>query len=535
MAKEYKDDAQKMPFRSRLEEMRNIARLNLAIFDILNNVKDTAERISKLIKEIRDSISNNYQFTSSTESRLEVLEDFFWIMNGEVPESPEIPSICSMMSVENQPNQESDRKYDKKYMDYLNDKLQRVSDNNERTYLHTKLADHFVKLAEEDKDKLLSSLRHWHHAKEHYEKVREVDPNNLSATLSFAKCLLNLSHYNQLIKLLDMNSDLTSSAEYWRLCSIASYKEIKYDKAMELIIVALNRINCHKKKIYDEGSSIKTLHRYNNDNSVYRILSIDGGGVRSILPALWLSELEYRVSRPISQLFNMVAGTSTGGFIGAALSMPEMPELLSSKPLFSSTDLLEFYQNKSTSIFTSKSWNLFATTKYTDEGRSLIFNDYFGKTRLNQALADLVIPAVNKDTMQSHLNKGTFIDGGVDINNLASVAYSEVFESGETRKVTMLSLGTGNYIPDPLHPDMYCGNIFWSKNLYCNEFNVDNSMYSILGNRYQRWQVSLDKPVELDDCKSIFHLLEPGHQYIGELDASDENSLNVLVESFESG
>ncbi|CAG8800335.1 24639_t:CDS:10, partial [Gigaspora margarita] len=265
MAKEYKDDAQKMPFRSRLEEM--------------------PERISKLIKESRDSISNNYQFTSSTESRLEVLEDFLWIMNGEVPESPEIPSICSMMSVENQPNQESDRKYDKKYMDYLNDKLQRVSDNNERTYLHTKLADHFVKLAEEDKDKLLSSLRHWYHVKEHYEKVREVDPNNLSATLSFAKCF------------------------------IASYKEIKYDKAMELIIEALkldsqnilvtkqkrlldrlkeyiveSRINCHKKKIYDEGSSIKTLHRYNDDNSVYRILSIDGGGVR--------------------------------GFIGAALSMP---------------------------------------------------------------------------------------------------------------------------------------------------------------------------------------------------------------------
>ncbi|CAG8514991.1 526_t:CDS:2, partial [Gigaspora rosea] len=536
IAKEYINDAQKMPFRSRLEEM--------------------------------------------------LLEDFLWIMNGEVPESPEIPSTYSMMLVEKQPNQENDREYDKKYMDYLKDKL-RVSDNNERIYLHTKLADHFVKLAEDDKDNLLSSLRHWSHAKEHYEKVREMDPNNLSATLSFAKCLLNLSQYSRLIKLLDMNSDLTSSAEYWRLCSIASYKEIKYDKAMEWIIEALkldpqnilvtkqkrlldrlkeytveSRINYHKKKIYDVGNSIKTLHRYNNDNSVYRILSIDGGGVRSILPALWLSELEYRVRKPISQLFNMIAGTSTGGFIGAALSMPEMPELLSSKPLFSATDLLEFYQNQATSIFTSKSWNLFAATKYTNEGRSLIFNKYFGKTRLNQALTDLVIPAVNEDTIQSHLftcyntddtiydilmattaspnffpsykirNKGTFIDGGVNLNNPASAAY---FESGETRKVTMLSLGTGNYIPDPLHPEMFCDKLFWSKNLYYNEFNVDNSMYSILENRYQRWQVLLDKPVELDDCKSISHLLELGHQYIEELDASDENSLNVLVESFESG
>ncbi|KAF0484186.1 hypothetical protein F8M41_023058 [Gigaspora margarita] len=590
IAKEYINDAQKMPFQSRLEEMRNIARLNLAIFDILDTEEEAIARIRKKIKEIRYSISNYYQFTGSAESRLEVLEDFLWIMNGEELESPEIPSTYSMMSAEKQPNQENDRKYDKKYMDYLKDKLQTVSDNNERIYLHTKLADHFVKLAEDDKDNLLSSLRHWHHAKEHYEKVREVDPNNLSATLSFVKCLLNLSQYKRLIKLFDMNPDLASSAEYWRLCSIASYKEIKYDEAMECIIEALklnpqnilvmkqkrlldrlkeytveSRVNYHKKKIYDAGNSIKTLHRYNNDNSVYRILSIDGGGVRSILPALWLSELEYRVRRPISQLFKMVAGTSTGGFIAAALSMPEKPELLSSTPLFSATDLLEFYQSKATSIFTSKSWNLFAATKYTDEGRSSIFNDYFGKTRLNQALTDLVIPAVNKDTMQSHLftcynsnhtlydilmattaspnffpsykigNKGTFIDGGVNINNPASAAYSEVFESGETRNITMLSLGTGNYIPDPLHPEMFCGKLFWSKNLYYNEYNVDNSMYSILGNRYQRWQVLLDKPVELDDCNSISHLLELGHQYIEELDASDENSLNVLVESFESG
>ncbi|CAG8813183.1 9948_t:CDS:2, partial [Gigaspora margarita] len=161
------------------------------------------------------------------------------------------------------------------------------------------------------------------------------------------------------------------------------------------------------------------------------------------------------------------------------------------------TDLLEFYQNKSTSIFTSKSWNLFATTKYTDEGRSLIFNDYFWKTPIKSSTRRSSYSCSEKDTMQSHLftcyNSNDTLYGGVDINNPASVAYSEVFESGETRKVTMLSLGTDNYIPDPLRPDMYC--------------------------------VSLEKPVELDDCKSIFYLLESGHQYIGELDASDENSL----------
>ncbi|CAG8549615.1 7430_t:CDS:1, partial [Dentiscutata erythropus] len=589
LAKEYKDDARKMSFRSRLEEMRNIARLNLIIFDIISNDKEAAMRISNTIKEIRKSISDNYQFSSTTESRLEALEDFLWVLRGDVPKSS---LIYSIEPAKKQSNEEYDGKYDKKYMEYLKDKLQRVSDNNERVFLHNKLADHFVKLIEEDKVNLLSSLRYWHNAKEHYGKVLEMNPSNLSVTLNFAKCLLNLSQYNRLIKLLDTNPNLTSSAEYWRLCSIASYKETNYDEAMEFIIEALkldpqniavmkqkrlldrikeytveNRVNRHNKKIYDVDDSLKILHRYNEDNSVYRILSIDGGGVRSILPALWLSELEYRTHKPISQLFNMVAGTSTGGFIGAGLSMP-CRELSSLKPLFSATDLLEFYQNQAKSIFTtSSSWNFFTATKYTDEGRSSIFGKYFEKIQLNQALTNLVIPAVkvNKDNMQSHLftcnssddtlydilmattaaptffpsyeikNRGIFVDGGVKFNNPALKAYNEVFENGDTRKITVLSLGTGSYIPDPLRPDFYRSQLFWKKDLYYDECYVDNLMYSMLGNCYQRWQVLLGKPVALDDFNSISYLLELGHQYIEELDSSDENSLNVLVESFESG
>jgi hypothetical protein len=40
IAQEYKDDAKEMPFVSRLEEMRNIARINLAIRDIVSPKAD---------------------------------------------------------------------------------------------------------------------------------------------------------------------------------------------------------------------------------------------------------------------------------------------------------------------------------------------------------------------------------------------------------------------------------------------------------------------------------------------------------------
>ena len=53
----------------------------------------------------------------------------------------------------------------------------------------------------------------------------------------------------------------------------------------------------------------------------FRILSIDGGGICGILPASVLAELENRFlgGAPISNHFDMIAGTSTGGIIALAL------------------------------------------------------------------------------------------------------------------------------------------------------------------------------------------------------------------------
>ena len=47
----------------------------------------------------------------------------------------------------------------------------------------------------------------------------------------------------------------------------------------------------------------------------FRILSIDGGGIRGIIPAMVLADVERRTGRPISSLFDLIAGTSAGGII----------------------------------------------------------------------------------------------------------------------------------------------------------------------------------------------------------------------------
>ena len=51
-----------------------------------------------------------------------------------------------------------------------------------------------------------------------------------------------------------------------------------------------------------------------------RILTIDGGGIRGIIPATLLAELERATGRPVRETFDFVAGTSTGAVIAAGIA-----------------------------------------------------------------------------------------------------------------------------------------------------------------------------------------------------------------------
>jgi len=69
----------------------------------------------------------------------------------------------------------------------------------------------------------------------------------------------------------------------------------------------------------------------------FRILSLDGGGIKGLFPATVLAELEQRFlgGQPIAKYFDLVTGTSTGGIIalglGAGLRASELAELYSQR------------------------------------------------------------------------------------------------------------------------------------------------------------------------------------------------------------
>ena len=50
------------------------------------------------------------------------------------------------------------------------------------------------------------------------------------------------------------------------------------------------------------------------------VLSIDGGGIRGIIPAMVLDHLETATGHRAADLFDLMVGTSTGGILALGLA-----------------------------------------------------------------------------------------------------------------------------------------------------------------------------------------------------------------------
>lgn len=57
----------------------------------------------------------------------------------------------------------------------------------------------------------------------------------------------------------------------------------------------------------------------------FRILSIDGGGVRGMFAAAFLAKIEELTGKRIIEHFDLIAGTSTGGIIAIGLGLGVSP------------------------------------------------------------------------------------------------------------------------------------------------------------------------------------------------------------------
>lgn len=128
------------------------------------------------------------------------------------------------------------------------------------------------------------------------------------------------------------------------------------------------------------------------------ILTIDGGGLRGILPLLILKELEKIVNKPIINQFHLIAGTSTGAIIAVGLSHARNHQ----STHYSISDLEHLYVSHGAQIFPptnnwiDKNWkqarSLFSA-EYSNKGLLMVLNKYFDHYRINSCMVPILVPA----------------------------------------------------------------------------------------------------------------------------------------------
>src|SRR5215475_13137622 len=125
------------------------------------------------------------------------------------------------------------------------------------------------------------------------------------------------------------------------------------------------------------------------------VLSIDGGGIRGLIPAAFLDQLEQRTGRRVFELFDYVAGTSTGGILALGLG--------ANRPAgaapYSARELIGLYQTQGPRIFSRGflhrlvSLGGFNGAKYPADGVEGVLRTYFGDRRLKDARTNLLVTA----------------------------------------------------------------------------------------------------------------------------------------------
>ncbi|XP_042395071.1 patatin-like protein 2 [Zingiber officinale] len=142
------------------------------------------------------------------------------------------------------------------------------------------------------------------------------------------------------------------------------------------------------------------------------ILSIDGGGIRGLIPARIIEFLEKQLQEldggeaRIAHYFDVISGTSTGGLIATMLAAPGE----NNKPLFAAEDIVDFYLQNSDKIFPQhrsgclnpalKLLDAFTGPRYDGKFLQSKIQELLGDKKLSQTLTNVVIPTFDIKLLQ---------------------------------------------------------------------------------------------------------------------------------------
>jgi uncharacterized protein len=279
-----------------------------------------------------------------------------------------------------------------------------------------------------------------------------------------------------------------------------------------------------------------------------------------------LAELERHTGRRVADLFDLIAGTSTGGLLALALSKPGEDGL----PEWTAERLIDLYEKEGPEIFSRSVFHRIRTVegladeKYPSEPIDEVLGRYLGDACLSHALTRLLITAYEVerrmpfffkswrahedpgyDFRMSHVARATsaaptyfevarvppdwsLIDGGVFATNPAMCAFAEAKRLDPAADVVVISLGTGELTRRLPYEDVKdWGLVEWVRPLIDVIFDgvsdtVDYQLTQVLGKeRYERVQTRLTEASDdLDDAteENLRLLRLQGERLVAETD-----------------
>lgn len=225
-----------------------------------------------------------------------------------------------------------------------------------------------------------------------------------------------------------------------------------------------------------------------------KILSIDGGGIRGVIPAMILQRLEEMTGRPIVEMFDLISGTSTGGVMTLLVAKPKPGS--DGEPMYTMKDIVNLYVEHGKEMFRRSLWyklvslNGWLLPKYPERSVLTTLQGYLDKgerAQLKDLLTDVLVtsydihqrrplffkrcdardfPYLNfylSDAARGTSAAPTFfptvkiasvdgsahyylIDGGLVANNPSNLAIAEaISQHGHHTNLLVVSLGTGSY------------------------------------------------------------------------------------------
>jgi len=199
-----------------------------------------------------------------------------------------------------------------------------------------------------------------------------------------------------------------------------------------------------------------------------RILSIDGGGIRGIIPAQVLVYMEKRIQDTkgpdarLADYIDMIVGTSTGAILAALLLVPDE----NGRPKYSAQNALDFYVKHGETIFNksirrkSMLKRLFKASKFSADNLEKLFEEKLGNLKLSELTKPCIITSYNLthrsslffNSREHKTSTGDFYVKDVLRSTSAAPTYfdpAEIYPIGGSKKDMLKNVDGGVFANNP--------------------------------------------------------------------------------------